>query len=79
MIPSGATPRDDLRRLSAVEQRKDKPTCESCGSSDLWRIARPAGIIAAIMRYRGRKPFQCRKCGQICYQPGRREKDQTAY
>jgi len=27
------------------------------------------------MRYRGRKPFQCRACGWVCYRIGRRSKD----
>lgn len=46
--------------------------CKGCGSSDIWRIDERPGIVARIMRLRGRKPFQCRACGWISYRPGRR-------
>jgi ribosomal protein L37E len=71
---SNSAPREGPRRNSAG-MRKSKLTCDSCGSSDLWRIAPQTGIVAAIMRYRGRKPVQCRKCGRITYHPPKREKD----
>jgi hypothetical protein len=58
-----------------VEKRKRPLRCKDCGSSDLWRIDERKGIVAAIMRYRKRKPFQCRACGWICYRPARRVKD----
>lgn len=40
-----------------------------CDSSDMWRIDERTGFVAAIMRYRGWKPFQCRACGDIRYRP----------
>jgi hypothetical protein len=35
----------------------------------MWRIDERPGFVAAIMRYRGWKPFQCRACGDIRYRP----------
>jgi hypothetical protein len=64
-------------QLGAAPQRTGTLICRDCGSSDLWRIDQRSGILAAIMRYRGRKPFQCRACGWICYRPAKRTKDDT--
>ena len=58
-----------------IERRNDARRCKCCGSSDLWRVDERPGIVAAVMRYRGRKPFQCRACGWVCYRIGRRSKD----
>ena len=55
--------------------RTSTAKCKSCGSSDLWRVYERSGIVAGIMRFRGRKPFQCRACGWICYRPARRATD----
>jgi hypothetical protein len=60
------------------EKRKCALRCKDCGSSDLWRIDERKGIVAAIMRYRKRKPFQCRACGWICYRAARRVKDNVS-
>ncbi len=46
--------------------------CKSCGSADLWRIDARPGIVAAIMRFFDRKPFQCRACGWIYYRSAKR-------
>jgi hypothetical protein len=45
--------------------------CKRCGSSDLWRVFERSGVIARMMKFRGRKPFQCRACGWIFYRPAR--------
>jgi hypothetical protein len=62
---------------AGAERRKQPARCKSCGSIDFWRIPLRTGIIAAIMKLRDRKPFQCRSCGWICYRPGRRKSDNT--
>ena len=41
--------------------------CKHCGSGDIWRVAEQKGIIAAIMRLRGLKTYQCRGCKRIIY------------
>lgn len=74
MTPT-ATVHKHPQRPPAIDRRKDSVRCKSCGSSDLWRIDERPGIVAAIMRYRERKPFQCRACGWICYRLARRVKD----
>jgi hypothetical protein len=58
-----------------IERRNDARRCKCCGSSDLWRVDERSGIVAAVMRYRGRKPFQCRACGWVCYRIARRSRD----
>ncbi len=47
--------------------RKSVRKCRNCGSEDLWRVGQGTGIVAAIMRFRGLKPLQCRACRWICY------------
>jgi hypothetical protein len=54
-------------------------TCKTCGSADVWRISQQSGLIAAIMRYRGRKPLQCRACGWICYKRRQRHHELPQY
>jgi len=41
--------------------------CRKCGSLDISRIKEITGIVAAIMKYRGLKPFKCRNCGFVFY------------
>ena len=65
------------RMIQPGARRKGTLICKDCGSSDLCRIDQRSGIVAAIMRYRGRKPFQCRACGWICYRPARRTQYST--
>src|ERR1700677_3355253 len=60
---------------TVIERRKSKAKCRSCGSSDLYRVAERSGILASIMKFRGRKPHQCRACGWIFYRPARRSND----
>jgi len=72
MIPSATTPYEELLRTEARPHRNDKLACKCCGSNDLWRVGERTGLLAAIMRYRGRKPMQCRACRWICYPPVRR-------
>src|SRR5580658_10276913 len=62
---------------TVIEQRKSTARCKTCGSSDLWRIDERSGILASIMRFRGRKPFQCRACGWLFYRPARRSADNS--
>jgi hypothetical protein len=62
---------------AGAERRRRTLRCKSCGSADFWRIPLRTGIIATIMKLRGRKPFQCRSCGWICYRPARRKTDNT--
>lgn len=66
-----------INQAGGKSRRKGTLICKACGSSDLWRIDQRSGIVAAIMRYRGRKPFQCRACGWICYRPARRTQYNT--
>jgi hypothetical protein len=49
-----------------------------CDRTDMWRIGERKGFVAAIMRYRGWKPFQCRACGYICYRPLKKEQANSA-
>jgi hypothetical protein len=77
MFPSAAVV-SEVQTQQEVEKRKCTLKCKDCGSSDLWRIDERKGIVAAIMRYRGRKPFQCRACGWICYRAARRVRDNAA-
>jgi hypothetical protein len=37
----------------------------------MWRIAERTGFVAAIMRYREKKPYQCRACGWLVYKPAK--------
>ncbi len=60
---------------TVIERRKTRVTCRKCGSSDLCRIEERSGIFASIMKFRGRKPHQCRSCGWIFYRPARRSND----
>jgi len=70
-------PERSIRPVPA-ERRKKKPACKKCGSFDLWRIAEQTGLIAAFMKFRNRRPFQCRACGYICYRVARRKRDNSA-
>jgi len=76
MSPSAAVV-SEVEAQQEVEKRKRTLKCKDCGSSDLWRVDERKGIMASIMRYRRRKPFQCRACGWICYRPARRVRDNT--
>jgi hypothetical protein len=49
-----------------------------CDRTDMWRVDERKGLVAAIMRYRGLKPFQCRACGYICYRRPKNEKANSA-
>jgi hypothetical protein len=62
---------------TVIERRNSRMRCRSCRSFDIWRIDERPGILAAIMRFRGRKPFQCRACRQIFYRRARRSKDRV--
>ncbi len=80
MTPGARAPNEHLPEgLKNLEQRKAPPlTCKRCGSTDMWRIGEQKGIIAAIMRYYKRKPFQCRNCKWLCYRPARRRRDNSS-
>jgi hypothetical protein len=77
MIRRATTASEHPQQPGAIARRKGTLICKSCGSCDLWRIDQRSGIVAAVMRFRGRKPFQCRACGWICYRPARRTQDDT--
>jgi predicted Zn-ribbon and HTH transcriptional regulator len=66
-------------RPGTVERRRRAMKCKNCGSFDFWRISVRTGLVAAIMRYRERKPFQCRSCGYIIYRPARRAADNAPF
>jgi rubredoxin len=74
MFPSTGVA-SEVQPQTQIEKRKRPLRCRDCGSSDLWRIDERKGIVAAIMRYRKRNPFQCRACGWICYRAARRLRD----
>jgi hypothetical protein len=67
---------DDLNSLDSATRRRGKLQCRMCGSFDVWRIADRPGLIGTFMRWRGRKPLECRACGWRCYRVLRRKTDE---
>lgn len=66
---------ENLRSLETATRRKKRLQCKMCDSFDVWRIRDRAGLFGLILRLRGRKTFQCRACGWMCYPVMRRKTD----